>query len=305
VKVIIAGGSGMIGTHLTESLATDGHEVVVLTRGSGGQLRAGVRTVNWDGETVRAHWLSELSDASGVVNLAGTSIGGGRWTRQRMAEILASRLAATNALVEAIRQTEQSRRPSVLVSASGIDYYGDRGDEDITEESAPGSSFLASVCKHWEAAAEPATALGVRAVRMRTSLVFAREALAFRLLTLPFKLFVGGPLGNGRQWFTWIHIDDIVGLYRLALERSGLSGPINAVAPDVRRQREVAHEIGRILHRPSVLPTPAPFLRLALGRQAELLLDGRHARPTRAEASGYRFKFGRLHDALQEALKGS
>jgi uncharacterized protein (TIGR01777 family) len=190
-----------------------------------------------------------------------------------------------------------------LVSASGIDYFGNRGDEDITEESAPGSSFLASVCKQWEAAAEEATSLGVRVVPIRTSLVFAREAPAFRLLTLPFKLFIGGPLGNGRQWFTWIHIEDVVGLYRLALRRSDLSGPINAVAPDARRQRNVAEEIGRVLNRPSLLPTPAPFLGLLLGRQAELLLHGRHARPARAEASGYRFKLGRLPDALAQTLR--
>jgi len=295
----------MIGRRLTHSLLGDGHEVVVLTRGAAGAPKAGLRLVTWDGRTVSGGWVSELSNTAAVVNLAGASIGGGRWTRRRMQEILATRLAATGAIVEAIKRLPDGQRPAVLVSASGIDYYGNRGDEEINEASSPGTSFLASVCRQWEAAADMAAPLGVRVVRVRTSLVIAPEALAFRLLTLPFRLFAGGPLGNGRQWFTWIHVDDIVGLYRLAVERQALSGPINAVAPDVRRQREVATEIGRVMHRPSWLPVPAAALRLVLGRQSELLLDGRHARPQRAEAEGYRFRYGGLREALLAALHRS
>ena len=295
----------MIGRRLTHSLLGDGHEVVVLTRGAAGAPKAGLRLVTWDGRTVSGGWVSELSNTAAVVNLAGASIGGGRWTRRRMQEILATRLAATGAIVEAIKRLPDGQRPAVLVSASGIDYYGNRGDEEINEASSPGTSFLASVCRQWEAAADMAAPLGVRVVRVRTSLVIAPEALAFRLLTLPFRLFAGGPLGNGRQWFTWIHVDDIVGLYRLAVERQALSGPINAVAPDVRRQREVATEIGRVMHRPSWLPVPAAALRLVLGRQSELLLDGRHAHPVRAEQEGYRFKYGDLREALVAALHRS
>jgi uncharacterized protein len=305
VKLLIAGGSGMIGRRLTDSLLADGHEVVVLTRGAAGTPKAGLRLATWDGRTASGSWVSELSNTAAVVNLAGASIGGGRWTRRRMGEILATRLAATGAIVDAMTQVPEGQRPAVLVSASGIDYYGNRGDEEINEGSSPGNSFLAMVCRQWEAAADLAAPLGVRVVRVRTSLVVAPEALAFRLLILPFRLFAGGPLGNGRQWFTWIHIDDIVGIYRLAIERQALSGPINAAAPDVRRQREVAGEIGRVMHRPSWLPVPAAALRLALGRQSELLLDGRHARPQRAEQEGYRFKYGGLRDALVAALRPS
>jgi len=304
MKVLITGGSGYIGRHLSTSLTADGHEVVGLSRRpESAPPQSGVRFVRWDARTAEGDWVSELAGAQGIVNLAGASIGKGRWTRRRMAEILSSRLAATSAIVEAIKRTPADRRVSVLVNASGIDYYGDRGDELVTEESRPGDSFLARVSEQWEVAAREAEPLGLRIVRVRTALVFGRGALAFRLLTLPFRLFAGGPLGDGRQWFTWIHIDDLVGLYRLALEDLKVSGPMNAVAPDIRRQGEVAKEIGRQLHRPAIVPAPAPILRLVLGQQSQLLLDGRRALPARAEAAGYRFRFGGLSEALQDTLQ--
>ncbi len=303
MKVLISGGSGFIGRHLVESLASDGHDVVVLSR----QLvmkdpPKGVRYVSWDARSANGDWVGELAGAQSVVNLAGASIGSWPWTRQRMAELLSSRLSATAALVEALGRTPADRRPAVLVSASGIDYYGDRGDEAIMEDSDPGDSFLARLSQQWEAEAQKAELLGVRVARIRTAMVFGREALAFRLLTLPFRFFIGGPLGNGRQWFTWIHIDDIVGIYRLALEDSRVSGPVNAVAPDIRRERDIAKEIGRVLHRPAVFPAPAFALRLVLGKEAQLLLHGRHAQPAKALAYGYRFRLGGLHEALEEAL---
>ncbi len=301
MKVLISGGSGFIGSHLVASLATDGHEVVVLTRRpETSNPTKGVRSVIWDAHTANGDWVKELSGAQGIVNLAGASIGSWPWTRQKMAELVSSRLSATGALVQALERTPAERRPPVLVSASGIDYYGDRGDEPITEDSHAGNSFLARLSEQWEIAAQKAEPLGVRVVRIRTAMVFGREAFAFRLLTLPFRLFVGGPLGNGRQWFTWIHIDDIVGLYRLALEDPRVSGPVNAVAPDVQREREVAKEIGRVLHRPALLPVPAFALKLALGKEAQLLLDGRHAEPAKARGYGYQFRFGGLHEALEE-----
>ena len=304
MKVLISGGSGFIGRQLAASLLQGGHEVVVLSR----QLemrhpQKGVRYVSWDPHTADGDWIKEVSGAQGVVNLAGTSIGSWPWTRQKMAEILSSRLSATAALVQALERTPAERRPSVLVSASGIDYYGDRADEAITEDSDAGDSFLARLSQQWEVEAEKAQPLGVRVVCIRTAMVFGREALAFRLLTLPFRFFVGGPLGNGRQWFTWIHIDDIVGLYRLALEDTRVSGPLNAVAPDVRREHELAKEIGRVLHRPALLPAPAFALKLVLGKQAQLLLHGRRAQPAKALAYGYRFQFGGLPEALEDTLR--
>ena len=302
MKVLIAGGSGYIGRHLSDSLLRDGHEVVVLTRGQARSGPPGVRMVPWDPRSADGPWVSELSGCDGIINLAGASIGSWPWTRRRMAEILSSRLAATTAIVNGIERTPRDRRPAVLVNASGIDYYGDRGDEVVNEESSPGNSFLARVCQQWETVAYRAEPLGVRVVRVRTAMVFGRGAPAFRLLILPFRLFAGGPLGNGRQWFTWIHVDDLVGLYRLALENDGLSGPVNAVAPDIRPEREVAREIGDVLHRPAIAPAPALVLRLALGEQSHLLLDGRRALPAKAQSVGFEFRLGSLRQALEAAL---
>ena len=303
MKVLIAGGSGFIGRHLSARLLSDGHEVVVLTRRQQTGPSSGVRFATWDGRTSDGAWVGELDGADAIVNLAGASIGGRRWTARRKAELLNSRLVPTTAIVQALERRPADRRPSVLVNASGIDYYPDRRDDGaITEDGPVGTAFLARLCQQWEAAAVKAEALGVRVVRIRTAMAFGRGAPAFFLVTLPFRLFVGGPLGDGGQWFTWIHIDDLVGLYQLAIENARLSGPINAVAPDVRRQRELAREMGRVLHRPSVMPAPAPLLRLALGEQADLLLHGRRAIPAKAQAAGYTFAFGGLHEALEDVL---
>jgi uncharacterized protein (TIGR01777 family) len=221
-----------------------------------------------------------------------------------MAELVASRVAPTSALVGAIERTPADRRPAVLVSAAGIDYYGDRPDDKVVAEDGPvGDSFLARMGQLWEAAAQKAEPLGVRVARIRTAMVFGKGAPAFGLITLPVRLLIG-PFGDGRQWFTWIHIDDLVGVYRLALQDGRLGGPINATAPDVRRQRDVAREMGRVLHRPAVIPVPAFLLKLALGPQAELLLGGRRAVPEKLEAAGYHFRFGGLPEALEDLLRG-
>jgi uncharacterized protein (TIGR01777 family) len=298
--VLVAGGSGFVGRRLVDELAGRGHEPVVLSRDpqrAAAALPVGARAVGWDGD-----WRGDLAGAAGVVNLAGASIGGGRWTTRRKETILSSRVGTTVRLVEAIRALPAARRPPVLVNASGIDYAGDRGDEPVTEEAEAGASFLARVCVAWEAAARPAEGLGVRVVLMRTSFVFGRGAPAVRLLTLPFRSFVGGPLGSGRQWFPWISLDDTVRLYADAVEHDALSGPVNVVAPEQVRQREVARELGRVLHRPAVLPTPAPLLRLALGEQADLLLHGQRAEPRKALEAGFGFRHPTLRAALEEAL---
>ena len=301
MKVLISGGSGFIGHHLVAGLVKDGHEVVVLSRNPDPKNPlGGVRYVTWDARSLNGDWVKDLSGAQAVVNLAGASIGTWPWTKRRMALLLSSRLSSTGALVQALAQTPAGLRPPALVSASGIDYYGDRCEEVITEDSAPGDSFLARLSEQWESAAQKAEPLGVRVVRIRTSMVFGREASAFQLLTLPFRLFVGGPLGDGRQWFTWIHIDDIVGLYRLGLDDPRVSGPVNAVATDIRRERDVATEIGRVLHRPAVIPAPAFAIKLLLGPQSQLLLHGRRAEPARARSYGYQFRFGGLHEALED-----
>jgi uncharacterized protein len=304
MRIVLAGATGYIGRPLATALRAAGHELVVLTRrpAEATELMPGVELVEWDGRAAGGAWASTLEGAGAVVNLSGANIGARRWTERRKRELLGSRLLSVEALTAAIGALPAGGRPGVLVNASGVDYYGDRGDEAVTEESPPGDSFLARVCVDWEAAARRAEPLGLRVVTVRTGVVIGRGAEVVKRLALPFKLFVGGPIGGGDQWLAWIHLEDIVGVYRLAVERDDVTGPINAVAPDVRRMRDVARELGRILGRPSWAPVPAFVLRLVLGEQAALVLHGRRAVPQKLVGLGYAFRYPELPGALAEAL---
>jgi uncharacterized protein len=280
VRVVLGGGSGYVGRALAGSLTGDGHEVVVVSRKPGG--------VGWDAVG------SAVDGADAVVNLAGVSIGGPRWTARRKEQIRSSRVDTNRALAAAIAAAGQ--KPAVFVTASGIDYYGDSGDALVDEGSPAGNTFLARVCVDWEASAHEAA---VRTVAVRTSLVIGPQAPAVRLMALPFRLFVGGPVGGGRQWFPWISLDDLVRIYRLAID-GDLEGPVNAVAPEQLRQRDAAREIAAVLHRPSALPTPALAVRIALGEEAGLLLHGQHAVSRRLD--GFEFRHRSLRAALGHAL---
>ena len=292
-RIVVAGGTGFVGRPLVESLRRGGSEVVVLTR-----RPRSPGDVEWDGASLDG-WARAVDGAGAVINLAGESVGGGRWTARRKERILRSRVDSTSVLVDAIAAAR--RPPRVLVTASGIDYPGDSGDEVVREDAAAGRSFLARVCVAWEAAAARVADHGVRWVALRTPLVVGRGATALRLLALPFRLFVGGRLGSGDQWFPWLHLDDMVALYERAIADESLSGPVHAVAPDLRRQRDVARELGRVLGRPAAVPAPAPLLRLALGEQADLLLHGQRAES--AKLDGYAFRYPELGAALTEALR--
>jgi len=302
MRIVLAGATGFVGRPLVRALREAGHEMTVLTRRpeeAARELGSGTRAVAWDGRTVAPGWAGEIRQADAVVNLSGANIGTRRWTQARKRELLASRVDSTRAIVGAIAEADAGQRPKVLVTASGIDYYGDRDDEQPLCEDAPaGSSFLARLCVEWEAAAREAEPLGVRVASVRTALAMGKGAFAVTMLLLPFRLLAGGPLGSGRQWFTWIHLDDLIGLYCLAIEDDRVRGPLNAVAPDVRREREVAAAIGRVLHRPSWLPVPGFMLRLVLGERADLLLHGRRAAPCRAQELGYSFRYPHLEEAL-------
>jgi uncharacterized protein (TIGR01777 family) len=307
MRIVIAGGSGFLGRRLAAAWLAAGHEVTVLTRSpsrAAGRSTAetGVSFARWDPPRVDDDLVAALRGADAVVNLAGVAIGGRPWTPGRQAAILQSRLDATGAIVEAIGRLAAADRPKVLVNASGIDVFGDRPEGEMTEDSEPGDSFLAGVVLAWEAAARAAEPLGVRVVTARTALIVAPEALAWRLILLPFRLFVGGPLGSGRQRFTWIHVDDAVGLYDLALRNSSIVGPINMVAPEVPTQRDLARSIGRAMHRPAILPVPAVLLRLALWGQADIVLHGRVAVAAKALAAGYGFRHPTVESALRDVL---
>jgi uncharacterized protein len=296
MRVVVAGGTGLIGRALAPELAARGYDITVLTRSPAKRVEAAA-PVRWDGLNVDER---ELAGAHAVVNLSGESLGGRRWTAGRKRRILSSRVDSTAGLVAAIARLGADERPRVYVSASGIGYLGDRGDEELDEDAAPGDTFLSQVSVAWETAALAAEQLGLRVVLMRTALAIDRQAPAFRTLVLPFRLFAGGRLGSGRQWLPWIHLHDLVRLYVCAIDDDALQGPVHAVAPEAARQKDVARAVGATLHRPAVLPTPAWALRLALGDQAQLILDSQHAisRKLRAEA----FLFPRLSDALTDAL---
>lgn len=303
MKVVITGGSGLIGRALCDALLAAGHEPVVLARGprETSRLPAGVRSLAWDPPAL-GDWATELADAGAVINLAGESIGRWPWTPGRKRALLQSRLQATGALVEALGQLAAGQRPEVLLSASGTDLYEGRDTEPADESTLPADTFLSKLCLAWEAEATRAEALGLRVVLMRTSPVMARGAPVLRVLSLPFRLFAGGRLGSGRHWMSWVDIADAVGLYLWALESPAIVGPLNVTAPDPRPQSDFARALGAALHRPSWFVTPAWIVRLVLGDQATLALGSRRVWPARALASAFVFRHPRLEDSLERAL---
>ena len=254
--------------------------------------------MSWDPGDPGGSWTSSLAGAGAVVNLAGQSIAGGRWTRARKAAILSSRLQATRGLVTAFLDGARPP-PSVFVSASAVGYYGPCGDEEVTEDSPAGSDFLARVCRDWEQAALAAREV-TRVVVLRGGLVLDRRGGALPLMALPFRLFAGGPVGSGRQYVPWVHLTDWTAMARWAIDETTVSGPLNVTAPAPVTNREFGEELGRVLRRPPALPAPAFALRVVLGEMADaLLLSGQRARPARAEAQGFRFRYSELGAALR------
>jgi hypothetical protein len=301
MRVALFGGTGFIGGRLVEELTGAGHQVSLFVRPRPGRSPRppvpGVVEVPFDNRPGGA-WEGTLAGAEAVVNMAGATIGG-RWTADRKRLLVQSRVPFTAGIVAAIGRADP--RPRLLVSASGAGYYGDRGEDPLAEGEPPGEDFLSRLAREWEAEAANAEALGLRVVQVRTAIVFGRGGGSLPQLTLPFRLFAGGPLGSGRQWFPWVHLDDIAGIYRHAVETTPLTGPLNAAAGSVR-QKELARVIGRILHRPSFLPAPRFALRLALGEFAEAILASQRIDNRKLLASGYRLRHPDLAEALAEAL---
>ncbi len=296
-RVLVSGASGFIGSALCRALAADGTQELLLTRGGAPSHPA---TIRWDPEagTVERRGLEALDAA---FHLAGENIAAARWTRARKERIRRSRARGTALLAEAL--AEQRPPPRLLVSASAIGIYGDRGDEELDESSAPGTGFLPDVCREWEEAAAAARSAGTRVVLARFGLVLGPGGGALQRLLLPFRLGLGGRLGSGRQFVSWISLADAVGLLRHAMTCAALEGPLNCVAPRPVRNAEFARTLGRALGRPAFLPAPAPLLRLALGELADaLLLASARVLPRKALASGYSFHHEDLAAALNAAL---
>ncbi len=300
MRILITGGTGLIGRSLARELAA-AHEVVLLTRDPerAGPLPAGVRAARWDGRTA-AGWGSLLDTENAIVHLAGDSVAQGRWTAEKKRRIRDSRVLSGEAVLAAIRAAVV--RPRVLLQSSAVGLYGDRGDAVITEEASAGAGFLADVCREWEASTAEAESLGVRRVLARTGIVLAREGGALPVMSRPFRLGLGGPLGDGRQWFPWIHMEDEVGALRFLLEREEARGAFNLAAPHPVTNRELTRTLARVLRRPAFLPAPAFALRLALGEFADSLLGGQRVIPARLLAAGYAFRRPDLESALRDLL---
>ena len=292
MTLLIAGGSGFLGTALARAFRAAGHRVMILTRRP---RREG--DVLWSTKPTDTTWRHALERSDAVINLAGVSIAGTRWTDERKREIRASRMQPTQALVSAIAVA--ARPPAVFISSSAVGIYGVHSDEVITEESPAGDDFLASLCRDWETLAIEASSRS-RVVLMRSGVVLGREGGALPQLALPFRLFAGGPVGTGRQYLSWISLADWIGVVQWTLTRNHVSGPLNLTAPTPVTNAEFARTMGRVLGRPSFVPTPAFAVRFAFGELADaLILGGQRVVPTRATALGYEFK----HETLEPALR--
>ncbi len=298
MKVVIAGASGFIGHALVAALRADRHEVLRLTRGR--DLRPDA--IAWD-PARRQLDPAALEGAGAIVNLAGENIAGGRWTQARRQRILRSRIDSTATLSDALKQMRS--RPRVLVNASATGFYGDRADEPLTELSGRGPGFLADVCAAWEREAERATALGLRTVCLRFGVVLAHDGGVLGKMLPLFRLGLGGRLGHGRQWMSWIMRDDVIGVIRRAIEDERYNGPLNVTAPKPVTNAEFTRAIARTLHRPAIFPAPAWALRLAFGRAMvdEALLASTRAMPARLQELGFEFQYPDLDRALSATLK--
>lgn len=309
MKIIITGGTGLIGRALAADLAADQHQVIVLSRKSAADkvLPAGVRAVVWDGKSSKG-WAQEVEDAEAIVNLAGESIAGEtpskiRWTAERKKRILESRLNAGRAVVEAV--TQAVHKPAVVVQSSAVGYYGPSLRPAFAEEAPAGSDFLAEVCKAWEASTQKVEELGVRRVVIRTGVVLSKNGGALPLQMLPFLFFAGGMIGSGKQGYPWIHIQDEIRAIRFLIENPFASGVFNLTAPQMVNNAEFSKALGKALNRPSLIPAPAFVFRLAFGEAATILVDGQLPEPKRLMQSGFQFSYTDAQAALRDLLKKS
>jgi uncharacterized protein len=298
VKITISGASGFIGRRLLKSLAGDGHTLQVLSRHAGTNMPGNIKVWAWDPLKSEAP-ADALRDADAVIHLAGEPIAQ-RWNQSAKRLIRESREMGTRNLVQAMSRL--SKPPATLVCSSAIGYYGSRVDEVLTEQSAPGSGFLPDVCQAWEQEAAKAESLGTRVVRVRTGVVLDAKGGALVRMLPPFRMGVGGKLGDGRQWMSWIHLEDLVGIFRLALEQR-VTGPLNGVAPYPVINTEFTRTLAAALHRPAIFPVPAFALKLLFGEMSQVLLDSQRVVPKAVEEAGYRFRFPQLAGAFADLLK--
>lgn len=301
MHVVIAGGSGLIGSLLASELMQDGYEVIVLTRDPNrARLPQGVKIAVWDGRTPKG-WSHWLEGAGAVVNLVGENLGGQRWTAERKRRIVSSRVEPGRAILEGLRQT--TSRPAVLIQGSAIGYYGQSGDRVVDESSPAGEDFLADICRQWEASTQAVEELGIRRVVIRSAVVLARGNPAIEPMLLKMRLFMGGPLGSGQQWFPWIYWKDHVAAIRFLMQKEDAWGPFNLIAPNPQTNAQFSRELAHIMGRPYWLPVPAFALRWVFGEMAVMVLSGQRAIPRRLLELGFQFQYPTAREALKDMLK--
>jgi uncharacterized protein (TIGR01777 family) len=305
MKIVIAGGTGFLGSPLAEMYAEDGHDVRVLTRSlpSGdtkhdpGTGVPGITRVGWSADASFAPWGAVVEGADAVINLSGESLASKRWSAEAKKRFLESRVQATRGLAAAIRSA--SIPPAVFVSGSAVGFYGPADDRPLTEDASAGTDFLARLCVEWEEEARPAERPGTRVVLLRTGIVLERGGGALPEMMRPFRFFAGGPLGSGRQYVSWIHRLDWIEMVRWIVQTPTVSGPVNATAPHPVTNRHLSRALGRAMHRPSFLPAPAFALKIVLGEFASSVLTGQRAIPAKAQQAGYHFRYPEIEQAFR------
>lgn len=307
MRVIITGGSGLIGRALTSSLTNDGHEVIILSRSPGrvSGLPDKARAVGWDAKTADG-WEDVADGAEAIVNLAGASLAGegffpSRWTPERKQRIRQSRLGAGRAVVDAVDRA--ANKPGVVIQASAIDYYGTSEDEKFTEDHDAGDGFLPNLCVEWEASTAPVETHGVRRAVIRTGLVLSSRDGALPRVILPYKLFAGGRFGSGRQWWSWIHLEDEARAIRFLIENSQADGPYNLTAPNPLTNDEFGRTLARTMGRPHWFPVPGFLMRALFGEVSEVVLEGQRVLPEKLQSQGFSFSFPHLEGALQDVFR--
>ena len=303
MKVIVAGGSGFIGSEVIRKLLVSKHQVVLLSRKPVG-VRSGynesLQIVQWDGKTVGS-WSKFIDGADAVINLSGENIAARRWSPKQKARLISSRINSTRAIILSISKT--SKKPRILINASAVGYYGNFGNGDVAETQIQGEGFLSELCEQWEGEALHAKKYGLRVVLLRIGIVLEPSGGALRKMLLPFQLFIGGPLGSGKQWFPWIHRDDVVNIIMFAIENDALLGAVNVSSPSPVTMKEFARSLGRVIGKPSWLPIPSLILKFVLGEMSQMSLGGRRIIPKKLLDNGFVFQYPDLDKALKSLMK--
>jgi uncharacterized protein (TIGR01777 family) len=301
MKILIAGGSGLIGRALISQLIKPGHQIILLTRTPDkvDNLPPFVQIQAWDGKTTTG-WGNLINDVDAIINLAGAGIADARWSEARKRLLISSRVEPAQAIVAAVKAA--TNKPKVVIQSSAVGYYGTDLTQRFTEQSPAGDDFLADLCQQWEAAAAPIAEMGVRLVIARTGVVLSLDGGAFPKQLLPFKLFAGGPVGSGEQWFPWIHINDVAAALTHLLTANTTAGPVNLTAPNPLTNAEFSRTIGKVMGRPAFMPAPAFAMRLLFGEMATILLDGQCVLPHALNNSGFTFQYADAESALKDLL---